>query len=175
MDKIKTEEGIYDINSIVHNGNILRISLVGNKAPTKFDRIDVSTQSGDIYATFEGYTTIYSHDDNNILELSNDGSIKSIEDNNNIGDNISESIDIELTEEQKAEIEKQNKINEINSKIYSIDNEFKTLDYIGIKIATGRATIDEYKDEIEKMTKLADEKNKLENELNKLQEVKDNG
>ena len=128
-----------------------------------------------IYATFEGYTTIYSHDDNNILELSNDGSIKSIEDNNNIGDNISESIDIELTEEQKAEIEKQNKINEINSKIYSIDNEFKTLDYIGIKIATGRATIDEYKDEIEKMTKLADEKNKLENELNKLQEVKDNG
>ena len=173
--KIKTEEGIYDINSIVHNGNILRISLVGNNTPTKFDRIDVSTQSGDIYATFEGYTTIYSHDDNNILELSNDGSIKSIEDNNNIGDNISESIDIELTEEQKAEIEKQNKINEINSKIYSIDNEFKTLDYIGIKIATGRATIDEYKDEIEKMTKLADEKNKLENELNKLQEVKDNG
>lgn len=171
MDKIKTKEGIYNINSIVHNGNILRISFVGNNTPTKFDRIDVSTQSGDIYATFEGYTTIYSHDDN-ILELSNDGSIKPIEDNNNIGDNISESIDIELTDEQKAEIEKQNRINEINSRIYSIDNEFKSLDYIGIKIATGRATIDEYKDDIARMTELADEKNELEKEL---KEVQNNG
>lgn len=169
MDKIITEEGIYDINSIVHNGNILRISLVGNNTPTKFDRIDVSTQSGDIYATFEGYTTIYSHDDN-ILELSNDGTVKPIENTDNI--NISESIDIELTDEQKAEIEKQNRINEINSRIYSIDNEFKSLDYIGIKIATGRATIDEYKDDIAKMTKLADEKNELKKEL---KEVQNNG
>ncbi len=173
MDKIKTEEGIYDINSIVHNGNILRISLVGDNIPTTFDRIDVTTQSGEIYATFEGFTTIYSHDDN-ILELSNNESVKQDE------DNIEDIIDIpettiELTDEQKAEIERQNKINEINSRIYSIDNEFKSLDYIGIKIATGRATIDEYADDIARMTELADEKNELENELKELQEVQNNG
>ena len=72
------------------------------------------------------------------------------------------------TEEEIAEELRQSKINEIYNKISSIDSEFKSLDYVGIKIATGRATIEEYATEIDRMNELAIMKDKLEEELKTL-------
>lgn len=43
------------------------------------------------------------------------------------------------------------------------------MDYIGVKIATGRATREEYADKITLMTQYASEINQLEDELNLLE------
>ena len=69
---------------------------------------------------------------------------------------------IELTKEELAEQERQLKISNIQSQIDAIDTRFKELDYIGIKIATGRATLEEYVTEIEEMKQLAEQKDALE-------------
>lgn len=47
-------------------------------------------------------------------------------------------------------------------KIEELKKELEKYDYIGIKIATGCATIEEYKDEIELCKKIREEINKLE-------------
>lgn len=171
MDKIRILDKEYEINSIAYNseGNLLAIEFVSEVPKSSYKGIfELLTESGTVYADIEGYDTIYKIDDNVVI-LSNDNSIYP-----ETFITVDTSTDsIELSEEQKAEKERQNKINEVNSQIYAIDNEFKDLDYIGIKIATGRATIDEYTEEIARMTELADKKNELENELKELQEVND--
>lgn len=53
-------------------------------------------------------------------------------------------------------------------RLYQIDVEFRQLDYIGIKIATGRATVAEYAQEIARMEELAAEKNEIMSELAEL-------
>lgn len=63
----------------------------------------------------------------------------------------------EPTEEQKALIEKQARIAELHRKL-------EELDYIGVKIATGRATREEYAEEIALMGEYAAELNVLEGE-----------
>lgn len=50
-------------------------------------------------------------------------------------------------------------------RLYQIEEEFRQLDYIGIKIATGRATVAEYAQEIARMEELAAEKNEIMSEL----------
>lgn len=59
------------------------------------------------------------------------------------------------TEEELAE---QARLNEI----YQCKARLRELDYIGVKIATGRATIDEYTEQIAEMQRLADRINELE-------------
>lgn len=51
---------------------------------------------------------------------------------------------------------------ETQKQIEKLKKELEKYDYIGIKIATGCATIEEYKDEIELCKKLREEINKLE-------------
>lgn len=58
----------------------------------------------------------------------------------------------------------------INEKILNTMYQLEQLDYIGIKIATGRATADEYRDEIERMNQLAEELNELRQQLAELGE-----
>ena len=58
----------------------------------------------------------------------------------------------------------------LRERLYQIDEEFRQLDYIGIKIATGRATAAEYADEIDRMEELAEEKNEIIAELAELAE-----
>lgn len=55
-------------------------------------------------------------------------------------------------------------------RLYQIEEEFRRLDYIGIKIATGRATVEEYAQEIARMEELAEEKNEIMSELAELVE-----
>lgn len=61
----------------------------------------------------------------------------------------------ELTEEEKALIQKNNRIAELHKKL-------EELDYVGVKIATGRATREEYADKIALMSAYARELNLLE-------------
>ena len=105
---------------------------------------------------YEDYTTVYLIKDETTIQYSNDGSVY-VE---------PEPIPIPEpyipTEEELAEIERQNKIAQ---QIGVIDAEFANLDYIGIKIATGRATLEEYVTEIARMNELATMKDALEEEL----------
>ena len=61
----------------------------------------------------------------------------------------------EPTAEQKALIEKNSRIAELHKKL-------EELDYVGVKIATGRATREEYSDKIALMSAYARELNLLE-------------
>ena len=113
---------------------------------------------------YSEFTTIYRVIDSNTIQYSNDSSIY-VE-----PEPIPVPEPYVPTEEELAEIERQNKIAEINSKISVIDSEFASLDYVGIKIATGRATVEEYLTEIARMNELAEMKDALEEELKLLWE-----
>ena len=162
MEKVIVNGSDYAIKDIAKSNNLLRITYATDKAPAS-DIIELYTSGGELAATFSGFTTIYKEDkDNMTVTYSDDGSV--------YVEPVAEPTPkpVELTDEQKAEIAKMEKIRELESQIAEVDAEFKTLDYIGIKIATGRAMIGDYKPEIEKMTELADRKNALEIELAKL-------
>lgn len=53
--------------------------------------------------------------------------------------------------------------------LWETEQSLRKLDYIGVKIATGRATIEEYADEIADMSRLADKVNKLRAEIKELE------
>lgn len=165
MEKIRINNVTYDILEIgCPAGNLLQIAFGQLLEKIEFTgTIELLTEGEELCASFEGFNTVYRSEDN-IVTLSNDGSVYT--------EPVPEQypVEPEPTEEQKKEQERLAKVAETESKIATIDAEFKTLDYVGIKIATGRATIDEYKDEIARMTELADEKNELKTELAALQE-----
>ena len=108
---------------------------------------------------YSEFTTIYRVIDSNTIQYSNDSSIY-VE-----PEPIPVPEPYVPTEEELAEIARQEKIAQIQSQIMEIDAEFATLDYVGIKIATGRATVEEYKTEIDRMSELATMKDALEEEL----------
>lgn len=56
----------------------------------------------------------------------------------------------------------------LEMQLWETQSKLDDLDYIGVKIATGRATADEYKDEIAEMDRLADVVNNLKDEIKKL-------
>lgn len=67
--------------------------------------------------------------------------------------------------------EKEERINHINSLINEkaeLESWLKEHDYIGTKIATGRATIEEYSTEIAEMTEKANRINEIDRELNSI-------
>ena len=160
MEKVIVNGTDYAIKDIAKSNNLLEITYATDKAPAS-DKIELYTSGGELAATFCGFTTTYKEDDMTVT-YSDDGSVYV----KPVAEPTPEPV--ELTDEQKVKIAKQEKISDLESQITEVDAEFKTLDYIGIKIATGRATIEDYKPEIEKMTELADRKNALEIELAKL-------
>lgn len=77
---------------------------------------------------------------------------------------------IEITEQEFNELSKpkeptaeQKALREKNARIAELRAKLKELDYIGVKIATGRATREEYSQEIARMREYAAEINRLEN------------
>ena len=167
MEKLRIKKKEYDIEGIEKDGNLLKIMFSSETDNIKFaGTMDLLTDGGELEATICGYTTVYKVDGSTVV-LSNDGSVYT--------EPVSEPDPVtpELTEEQKKEQERLAKVAETESRIAAVDAEFKTLDYIGIKIATGRATVEDYKTEIARMSELADEKNELETQLTDLQNKKE--
>ena len=64
--------------------------------------------------------------------------------------------------------ENQQKREEIQAKINALDQLMRAQDYIGIKIAMGRATKEDYADEIAKSEQWAQRKSELSEELENL-------
>lgn len=78
---------------------------------------------------------------------------------------------IEITEQEFNELSKpeeptaeQKALKEKNARIAELHRKLEELDYIGVKIATGRATREEYADKIALMSAYASEINLLNNE-----------
>lgn len=169
MEKLRIKKKEYDIEGIEKDGNLLKI-MFSPKIETdniKFGgSMDLLSSGGELEATICGYTTVYKVDGSTLV-LSSDGSVYTEPESE------PDPVTPELTEEQKQEQERLAKITETESRIAAIDAEFKTLDYIGIKIATGRASISDYEPEIARMSELADEKNELETQLTDLQSTKE--
>ena len=60
-----------------------------------------------------------------------------------------------MSEEEKAEHDKQKTRYDLEVELARCEKELKSLDYIGVKIATGRANKEDYTDQIERMNELA--------------------
>lgn len=105
-------------------------------------RMDGKTQLGD----FSDFTTIYKVDSDSV-SYSNDGSIY-----------------VEPTEPTEEEIRKRNLLNEKAE----LKTWLKNHDYIGTKIATGRATLEEYASVIAEMTEKANRINEIDRLLETL-------
>ena len=65
-------------------------------------------------------------------------------------------------------LKKQSKISQIKIKIAQLDKKLKEYDYIGTKIATGRATVEEYATQIAQMDEWAKQINALEERLKEI-------
>lgn len=173
MEYIKCNGKNYPIRAIHRiNSNVIEVEYEEEIPEAATAQIEMFTSGGVSCGTLSGYETIY-QELGNCIKYSNDKSVyvETVSD----PDAESEPVLPELTDEEKALIEKQNEIKELEDKISEIDNRFHQLDYIGIKIATGRAKISDYELEIDEMQKLADEKNELENQLNTMREELENG
>ena len=95
--------------------------------------------SGEQLGDFSDFTTVYKVDGESVT-YSNDGSVY-----------------IEPPKPTEEELRKQNLLNEKAK----LEAWLKAHDYIGVKIATGRATIDDYADEIALMTEKAERINEI--------------
>ena len=123
------------------NGNLVTMSPT-TPNPSGFTtwKLDGKTQLGD----FSDFTTIYKVDGESVT-YSNDGSVY-----------------IETPKPTEEELRKQ----ALQSEKAELEAWLKEHDYIGVKIATGRATIDEYADEIALMTEKAERINEIDALLN---------
>ena len=74
---------------------------------------------------------------------------------------------IEITQNEFYSLKEKNVDSEtkIRKQIFELQKDLSRFDYIGIKIATGRATREEYSAEIAKMTELANQINSLREQL----------
>lgn len=105
-------------------------------------RLDGRTQLGD----FSDFTTIYRLDDDSV-SYSNDGSIY-----------------IEPPKPTEEELRRQ----ALLSEKAELESWLKAHDYIGTKIATGRATVEEYASEIAEMSEKASRINEIDRELSSI-------
>lgn len=105
-------------------------------------RMDGKTQLGD----FSDFTTVYKVDGDSV-SYSNDGSVY-----------------VEPPKPTEEELKRQGLVEEKAQ----LETWLKEHDYIGTKIATGRATVEEYATEIEEMTKKAERINEIDRLLESL-------
>ena len=105
-------------------------------------KLDGKTQLGD----FSDFTTIYKVDGDSVT-YSNDGSVY-----------------IEPPKPTEEELRRQ----ALQTEKAELEAWLKAHDYIGVKIATGRATVEEYATEIEEMTEKANRINEINNLLESL-------
>ncbi len=78
----------------------------------------------------------------------------------------------EIPKEPEPEPYEPTELEKKYKELWETEQKLRALDYIGVKIATGRATIEEYADEIAEMSRLADKVNQLRAEIKELENEK---
>ena len=137
MIKIKyNNRNSFEKVTFYRDGNIVTMTPT-TPNPSGFTtwKLDGKTQLGD----FSDFTTVYRVDGNSVT-YSNDGSVY-----------------VEPPEPTEEELRRQ----ALQSEKAELEAWLKAHDYIGTKIATGRATIDDYADEIALMTEKAERINEI--------------
>ena len=144
MIKIKynNRNSFEDVN-FYRNGNIVTMSPT-TPNPSGFTtwKLDGKTQLGD----FSDFTTVYKVDGESVT-YSNDGSVY-----------------VEPPKPTEEELRKQ----ALQTEKAELEAWLSAHDYIGVKIATGRATIEEYATEIAEMTEKANRINEINDLLESL-------
>lgn len=155
--KYNDSDETYAINSFSKIGNV--VTIRGDSLPENTSGFKIIL-NGKVIEDCSDFTTRYDTLGKlSGIAYSNDGSTETEEN----------PLVREMTEEQKEEQAKQEKILEIESRIAEIDEWLVGHDYIGIKIATGRATAEEYAEIIAKMDEYAKEKEELLLQLKEVQ------
>ena len=144
MIKIKyNNKKSFEKVSFSRNNNVVTITpTTPNTNGFTTWRMDGKTQLGD----FSDFTTIYKVDGNSVC-YSNDGSIY-----------------VEPPKPTEEELKRQALVEEKAQ----LETWLKEHDYIGTKIATGRATVEEYATEIEEMKEKAERINEIDRLLESL-------
>ena len=144
MIKIKyNNQKSFEEVSFSRNNNVVTITpTTPNTNGFTTWRMDEKTQLGD----FSDFTTVYKVDGDSV-SYSNDGSIY-----------------IEPQKPTQEELRKQ----ELQTEKAQLETWLKEHDYIGTKIATGRATVEEYATEIEEMKEKAERINEIDRLLESL-------
>ena len=140
--RYNTRNGFENVN-FTRNGNLVTMTPTSPN-PSGFTtwKLDGKTQLGD----FSDFTTVYRIDGESVT-YSNDGSIY-----------------VEPPKPTEEELRKQNLLNEKAK----LEAWLKAHDYIGVKIATGRATVEENANEIAEMTEKANRINEINDLLESL-------
>ena len=142
MIKIKyNNRNAFEEVTFYRNGNLVTMTPT-TPNPSGFTtwKLDGKTQLGD----FSDFTTVYKVDGDSVT-YSNDGSIY-----------------VEPPKPTEEELRRQ----ALQTEKADLEAWLKAHDYIGVKIATGRATIEEYAIEIEEMTEKANRINEIDAMLN---------
>lgn len=142
MIKIKyNNKNIFEEVTFYRNGNLVTM-FPATPNPSGFTtwKLDGETQLGN----FSDFTTIYKVDGDSVT-YSNDGSVY-----------------VEPPKPTEEELRRQ----ALQTEKAELEAWLKAHDYIGVKIATGRATIDDYADEIALMTEKAERINEIDAMLN---------
>ena len=144
MIKIKynNKEGFEEVIFHRNNNAVTITPTTPNTSGFTTWRIDGKTQLGD----FSDFTTIYKVDGDSV-SYSNDGSVY-----------------VEPPKPTEEELKRQSLVEEKAQ----LETWLKAHDYIGTKIATGRATIAEYSDIIAEMTEKAERINEIDKLLESL-------
>ena len=145
MIKIKfNNENIFREVEFSRTENIVTFKGITEENTSGFTtwRMDGKTQLGD----FSDFTTVYKVDGDSV-SYSNDGSVY-----------------VEPPKPTKEELKRQSLVEEKAQ----LETWLKEHDYIGTKIATGRATVEEYAIEIEEMTEKAERINEIDRLLESL-------
>ena len=142
MIKIKyNNKNIFEEVTFYRNGNLVTMTPTApNVSGFTTWKLDGVTQLGD----FSDFTTVYKVDGES-LTYSNDGSVY-----------------IEPPKPTEEELRRQ----ALQSEKAELEAWLSAHDYIGVKIATGRATIDDYATEIAEMTEKAERINEIDAMLN---------
>ena len=137
MIKIKyNDRNTFEDVSFIRNGNLVTISPTSpNTSGFTTWKLDGETQLGD----FSEFTTVYKVDGESVT-YSNDGSVY-----------------VEPPKPTEEELRRQ----ALQTEKAELEAWLKAHDYIGVKIATGRASIDDYADEIALMTAKAERINEI--------------
>ena len=144
MIKIKyNNKNTFEEVSFTRNGNLVTMFPTSpNSSGFTTWKLDGKTQLGD----FSDFTTIFRVDGDSVT-YSNDGSIY-----------------VEPPKPTEEELRRQ----ALQTEKAELEAWLKDHDYIGVKIATGRASIDDYADEIALMTEKAERINEIDKLLESL-------